>query len=31
MRTKDNQFTQKLNASKKAYVWNEKRRYNNLR
>jgi hypothetical protein len=31
MRTKDNQFTQKLNAGKKAYVWNGKRRYNNLR
>jgi hypothetical protein len=31
MRTKNNQFTQKLNDAKKAYVWNAKRRYNNLR
>jgi hypothetical protein len=31
MRTKNNQFTRKLNALKKGYVWNNKRRYNNLR
>ncbi len=31
LRTKNNQFTQRLNALKKAYVWNSKRRYNNLR
>jgi len=31
LRTKNNQFTQKLNALKKGSVWNTKRRYNNLR
>jgi len=30
MRTKNNQFTQKMNALKKGYVWNTKRRFNNL-
>ena len=31
MRTRNNQFTNKINALKKGYIWNTKRRYNNLR
>ena len=31
MRTTNNQFTRKLNSGKKGYVWNLKRRYNNVR
>lgn len=31
LKTKNNQFTQKLNALKKGHVWNSKRRFSNLR
>ena len=31
LKTKNNQFTQKLDALKKGRVWNSKRRYSNLR
>ena len=31
MRTTNNQFTQKLNAAKRGYIWNAKRRYSNIK
>ena len=31
MRTRNNQFTEKINSLKKGYVWNTKRRFNNLK
>lgn len=31
MRTRNNQFTQKMNALKKGYIWNTKRRFINLK
>lgn len=31
MRTRNNNFTQKMNALKKGHIWNTKRRFNNLK